>query len=170
MKPIREEAIEGRSNSKGIPVLYLSSDQDTSMAELRPQVAQIISCGRFVANRQLKLVDCCNSKENYNEGQLVFGKPKTDGEWNDQLWFLINKLFSQPVLNALNNAHYVPTQILSELFKSESYDGLYFKSHLGAGSNFVIFEPSYIDMERCILKFTEKVSYSFEEFDQSKHI
>lgn len=78
-------------------------------------------------------------------------------------------MFSQPVLNEPINAHYVPTQILSELFKDEGFDGLYFKSHLGPGINYVIFKPAYVDMTKCVLKHTKKVEYSFEEFDPSLH-
>jgi len=170
MKPISGLAIEGRSNPKGIPVLYLSSDEITSMSELRPQVAQIISCGQFVTNRELKLVNCCTEDNKYTETQLIFSQPASKEEWNDQLWFQINKLFSQPVLNEPHNALYVPTQILSELFNHEGFDGLYFKSHLGTGINYVIFEPANVDMTNCVLKYTQKVEYSFEEFDQRTHL
>lgn len=169
MKPIRGSAFEGRSNPKGISVLYLSDDEITSMSELRPAVAQIISCGQFVTNRDLKLVDCCTFSKDYTEVQLVFSKPDSEDEWNDQLWFQLNRMFSQPVLNEPSNAPYVPTQILSELFKDEGFDGVYFKSHLGPGINYVIFEPADVDMESCVLKHTKKVEYSFEEFDQRKH-
>lgn len=169
MKPIHGFAFEGRSNPKGIPVLYLSSDETTSMSELRPDVAQIISCGRFVSNQELKLVDCCTVSENYTKAQLVFSQPDSEEEWNNQLWFQLNKMFSQPVLNEPSNALYVPTQILSELINDEGFDGLYFKSHLGPGINYVIFEPACVDMENNELKYTKKVDYSFEEFDQSKH-
>ncbi len=170
MKPISGLAIEGRSNPKGIPVLYLSSDEITSMSELRPQVAQIISCGQFVTNRELKLVDCCTVGKNYTETQLYFSSPDSEEEWDDQLWFQLNKLFSQPVLNEPHNALYVPTQILSELFNHEGFDGLYFKSHLGPGINYVIFEPANVDMKNCALKYTKKVEYSFDEFDPRTHL
>lgn len=170
MKPICGLSIEGRSNPKGIPVLYLSDDDKTSMSELRPQVAQIISCAQFVTNRELKFVDCCTADNIYTEAQLIFGPPVSEEKWNDQIWFQIGKLFSQPVLNEPHNALYVPTQILSELFNDEGFDGLYFKSHLGPGINYVIFEPANVDMTDCVLKYTKKVDYSFVDFDQRTHL
>lgn len=169
MKPLRSSAFEGRSNPKGISVLYLSDDEITSMSELRPSVTQIISCGQFVTNRELKFVDCCTFSKDYKELQLVFSRPDSEDEWNDQLWFQLNRMFSQPVLNEPSNALYAPTQILSELFKDEGFDGVYFKSHLGPGINYVIFEPAYVDMENCALKYTKKVEYSFEVFDPREH-
>src|SRR5258708_31702309 len=36
MKPLRDRAREGRANPKGIPYLYLATDQDTAVAERRP--------------------------------------------------------------------------------------------------------------------------------------
>lgn len=166
MKPISGEATEGRANSKGIPVLYLSSDENTSMAELRPQVSQVISCGQFSTNRPLKLVDCCSAKNNYTRLQLVFGKPKTKEEWVDGIWFQINEAFSQPVVNGPNNAAYIPTQILSELFKHSGFDGLFCNSHLGSGYNYILFQPAYADMINCKLNTTKSVNYNFEVFDE----
>lgn len=167
MKPISGEATEGRANSKGIPVLYLSSDANTSMAELRPPVGQVISCGQFETNRALKLVDCCRTKNEYGRMQLIFWTPETRDEWLDGIWFLINETFSQPVVNEPNNAAYVPTQILSELFRHSGFDGLFCKSHLGSGVNYILFQPAYADMKNCELKITKSVSFNFEALDLS---
>ena len=166
MKPISGEATEGRANSKSIPVLYLSSDEDTSMAELRPQVGQVISCGQFKTNRTLKLVDCCSSKNKYTYLQLIFGTQNTTKEdLLDVIWFQINEAFSHPVVNEPNNAAYVPTQILSELFRHSGFDGLICKSHLGSGKNYILFQPVYADMENCKLMTTKSVTHIFEAFD-----
>ena len=167
MKPIRDKATEGRANSKGIPVLYLSSDAKTSMAELRPQVGQDISCGRFETNRTLKLVDCCSTRNEYTPGRFIFGKPKNIEEWEDGIWFQINEAFSQPVVNELNNAAYIPTQILSELFRHNGLDGLFCKSHLGLGNNYILFKPADAIMISCEIKTTKSVNFKFEVFDGS---
>ncbi|MDR3501739.1 MAG: RES family NAD+ phosphorylase [Legionella sp.] len=166
MKPIRGKAKEGRANSKGIPVLYLSSDADTSMAELRPQVGQDISCGQFQTNQALKLVDCCSTKNKYTRAQIAFGTPKNIEEWEDGIWFQINEAFSQPVINEPNNAAYIPTQILSELFKHSGLDGLFCKSHLGIGNNFILFQPFRANMIACEIRTTKSVSFEFEMFDR----
>lgn len=168
MKPISGEATEGRANPKSIPVLYLSSDADTSMAELRPQVGQVISCGQFKTNRTLKLVDCYSWKNKYTRPQFIFGTPKTKEEWLDGIWFQVNEAFSQPVVNEPNNAAYVPTQILSELFRHSGFDGLVCKSHLGAGKNYILFQPAYADMQNCELMTTKSVNFIFETFDKSR--
>ena len=169
MKPLRYVAFEGRANPKGIPVMYLSDDSITSMSELRPQIGQVISCAKFLTTRELKFVDCCTSEKKYNEAQICLMVPKSQEEWRDYLWFQIGQMFSQPIINEGNFAPYVPTQIISEIFKNENYDGFYFKSHLGPGINFVLFESSDVNMVESDLRVVKKVDYSFEDFDPQKH-
>ena len=45
MKPLERIALEGRTNPKGIPYLYLSSKKETAMSEVRPWIGGYISLG-----------------------------------------------------------------------------------------------------------------------------
>ena len=47
MKPILNRGKEGRGNPKGISYLYLSNDENTALAELRPHLGQYISSAQF---------------------------------------------------------------------------------------------------------------------------
>ena len=68
MRPISHSATEGRANqagrqalddAKGIPYLYLSTDKETAMAEVRPSVGNYISVGQFGKTlKPLSLIDC----------------------------------------------------------------------------------------------------------------
>jgi len=60
---------------------------------------------------------------------------------------------------------YLPTQILSELFKHNGLDGLFCKSHLGSGNNYILFEPAYVNMISCEIKTTKSINFKFDEFD-----
>ena len=53
MKPVEGCAAEGRANPKGIPVLYLSTRQDTAMSEVRPWLGSFVSCAQFRTTRPL---------------------------------------------------------------------------------------------------------------------
>lgn len=53
MKPLRDSAREGRANPKGIPCLYLATDKETAMSEVRPWIGSIISTGQFSTTREL---------------------------------------------------------------------------------------------------------------------
>jgi len=172
MKPVPKKTSDGRANSKEIPVLYLSSDEKTSMSELRPPVGAIISCGYFKTNKDLMIVNCYSNKKEYSDGELLFCEPKTQSEFLDRLWYEINYSFSQPVSNDDNSSEYIPTQILAELFRSKGFDGLCCKSHLGPGLNYILFETHYADMEKCVLKEVKAVNYDFNDFieNEIKHI
>jgi hypothetical protein len=58
MKPLTDCAHEGRANPKGIPILYLATERDTAMLEVRPWLGSSISIVRFKAQRDLRVVDC----------------------------------------------------------------------------------------------------------------
>ncbi len=144
MKPTPEYATEGRANPKGIPYLYLSNDQNTSMMELRPHLGQTISCGEFEVSRNLTVIDCYSVERKFGNLELIFQPPTEQLGIVQAIWSQINDAFAKPVSNSDTASDYVPTQILSELFKSQGYDGICCKSGLGQGHNFILF-----DMESC---------------------
>ena len=58
MKPLPEASTEGRANPKGIPALYVATDPDTAMSEVRPNLASSISLAELEVCHDLKIVDC----------------------------------------------------------------------------------------------------------------
>ncbi len=58
MIPPRNRAREGRINPKGIPCLYLSTNRETAIAEVRPGRHTLVSVGLFQTDRSLSVVDC----------------------------------------------------------------------------------------------------------------
>jgi len=57
MNPLPQKVKEGRVNSNRVPVLYLSTDRETAMAECRPWIAAHISIGMFYTIQNLKILD-----------------------------------------------------------------------------------------------------------------
>jgi hypothetical protein len=51
---------------------------------------------------------------------------------------------SKPVLPHKKDLEYLPTQYLCELIKDTNFDGIAFKSSLGKGDNYVIFNDSLL--------------------------
>ena len=58
MKPLQDQASEGRANPKGIPYLYLATEKETAMSEVRPWPNSRISVGKLKTVRELRLIDC----------------------------------------------------------------------------------------------------------------
>lgn len=162
MRPQRNSAKEGRVNPKGIPCLYLSNDRDTALSEVRPWVGSSISLGRFQTIKALRVVDF--SADDDGKIFIHWRKEEPSPEKCEKaVWRHINRAFSMPVTATEDQADYVSTQILSELFKSNGYDGLVYKSSCGAGHNIALFD---IDAARLLsghLYQAKSVKFNFRE-------
>ncbi len=161
MKPLRNSASEGRANPKGIPCLYVATDKETAMSEVRPWLGSIISIGKFKVKRKLKILDF----------SIAIGKRKfhlpfnelSETETIETVWANIDSAFSIPVkLSDLNSA-YAPTQIISEFIKSKGYDGIAYKSSLAEGHNIALFDLDSADVIDCFTYEPVSVKYHFKE-------
>lgn len=162
MKPNADFVLDGRVNPRGIACLYLASDAETAMAEVRPWVGSYVSLGYFKMLRDMKVVDCSKDKRT---SLWVFTKPAdlSPEERERVVWGDIGHALSRPITPDESPTEYVPTQILAEAFRAHGYDGIVYKSLLGEGHNIALFEPSSADLVSCGLYETESISFKFEQ-------
>ena len=139
MKPLQYEASEGRVNPKGIPCLYLATDQETAMAEVRPWLHSDISVWQFKTVRELRLIDCSVHAPKTGGFRFFFEEPD-EKEKEKAVWADIDRAFSRPVTLSDKSSDYVPTQIIAELFKTNGSDGILYKSSLADGLNLALFD------------------------------
>jgi hypothetical protein len=172
MKPPLHSAREGRVNPKGIPCLYLATDKDTAMAEVRPWIGSYLSVGQFETLKDLAFVDC--SVEHANIISHVYSKEPGPDEREKAVWAYIDHAFSEPVSVDESSADYAPTQILGEAFRSHGYDGIVYKSLLGEGFNVALFDINAADLVNCFLYKVKSVTFGFDEaaspYFVSKHL
>jgi hypothetical protein len=159
MTPSHEYASDGRVNPKGITALYLSSTRETAMSEVRPWLRAEISCARFLTTRLLRIVDCSK----HAEKNLLGWDAVLPEEVQEAVWASIDRGFSRPVDSAAGSTEYIPTQILSELFKSLGFDGVRYKSALHDGHNLALFNVDMAKMVDCQLFDTKRIVYEFSE-------
>jgi RES domain len=164
MKPIANKGKEGRANPKGISYLYLSSDENTALAELRPHLGQYISSARFRMQKNLRIVDCYSISKHYSHVECIFDPPQSQEEIGNAVWSMINDAFTKPVTNEDESSDYVPTQILAEHFKSKGFDGACFKSSMGLGHNFILFNLEDAEFINCTVMETKSINYAFKKF------
>src|SRR5262249_23139032 len=88
MKPLADQAIEGRVNPKGIPCLYLALDKNTAMSEARPWPSSILTVARFSLVKAVRLVDC-----SLDDDSWLDSPDNVKAVWSD-----INDAFAQPVV------------------------------------------------------------------------
>ena len=163
MKPIASRVTEGRVNPKGIPVLYLSTRRDTAMSEVRPGLGSLVSCAYFKTKRALRIVDFSVHQD--SDISFFFGEPNTI-EKEQAVWTQIDHAFSEPTTSRDDSTDYVPTQVIAELFKSEGFDGIAYKSAFGNdGYNIALFDIADADLANCSLYKVTDAMYSFREED-----
>lgn len=146
MKPLPEKATEGRVNPKGIPYLYLSTDEKTAISEVRPWVGSYITVVQFETCRDLKIVDCSRCdidpmNTTVRDLDLLWKLvPPEPEEATKIVWRWIDMAFSKPVDRCDSSADYVSTQIIAELFKTNGFDGVKYRSLFNGGKNIALFD------------------------------
>jgi RES domain-containing protein len=158
MLPLPYRATEGRANPKGIPYLYAATDKKTAMSEMRSWVGDYLSVAEIKISSELMLVDC--TKLEFRELRLVGLRPHS---FESETWGFVNAAFSRPVTADDDIADYAPTQAIAESFRHAGYRGVKYRSSVGDGSNFVLFELSDVEVGPRSLHRTTKACYSFEE-------
>ena len=156
--PPREKAIEGRVNSAGISRLYLASDVDTTIHEVRASAFDIITVGTFKLKEDITVVDLKNIDkispfiEDLNCLQYAINKEHLN-KINDELGKTLRRSDSK--------LDYIPTQFISDFIKSithankAEYAGIEYNSTMNPnGYNLSIFYPHIFE---CIAAQTYRI-------------
>jgi hypothetical protein len=164
MKPLADKASDGRANPRGIACLYLATQKETAVLEVRPLIGSYVSVAQFRVLKDLRLVDC-SSDETGNLARFL-KKDWTPEEVEKQVWSDINRAFSEPVERGDDSLDYIPTQIITETFKVNGFDGIAYKSSYGEdGFNVALFDVGSADVINCGLYRIKDVSVTLSEQD-----
>ena len=160
--PSSVQAGNGRANPKGIAYLYLATNIDTAIAEVRPVKNAQISVSKVSLLGDIKVVDF--------SGQLYVPSPFAMRNLRQELERThllkqIGECFAMPIDPASTDIEYVPTQFISEYIKNLGYDGFVFQSSLGSGLNYVIFDPKKAEVQEANLYRVKDIQYIFEPTD-----
>ena len=167
MKPLQGRATEGRANPKGIPVLYLSTQRETAMSEVRPWLGSFVTCAHFKTLRALRIIDL--SVHHGRSPKLYLREPDAP-QRERSVWTQIDQAFSEPTTTADDAADYVPTQVIAELFKNEGCDGIAYKSAFGDnGYNVALFDPAAAELTNCTLYEVKSLDFVFEQADNTEY-
>lgn len=87
----------------------------------------------------------------------------SDEQKLEAVWAYIDHAFSTPVTDSDSQPDYVPTQIISELFKREGFDGVVYKSLVAEGYNVALFDRECVELRSCHLFEARKMAIEFTE-------
>lgn len=142
-KPSEKLVGNGRANPVGIPCLYVASDADTAVAEIRPHKGEVVCVAEFKVESELSFVDLRNPRSKISPFSLDEENLRMVHRNMSYLCRLGDEL-TMPILPRTAHLDYLPSQYLCEFIKSRGYDGVIYKSAMGSGVNYAIFNDSKV--------------------------
>ena len=159
--PPKYKTKSGRANPPGISFIYLATDKETALSEVRPWKGAKVSIAKFILNIDLKVIDLTD---------INIGSPfqyKGDLKEEIEKRYLLQKLdckLKEPINPDHSDIEYVPTQFITEFIRSENYDGIIYDSAMGPGKNIVLFNDVNVDKDSTNLFEVKNISYGFDEY------
>lgn len=138
--PPKQRAAHGRANPAGIPYLYLASDAETAVSEIRPHTGETATVAEFELPEALKIVDLREPRRSISPFLLVRDDKELD---RGDIGFLdqLGRELTRPIVPQTAAIDYIPTQYLCEYIKSCGFDGIIYSSSVGDGVNLALFNP-----------------------------
>lgn len=139
----KERAANNRMSPAGVPLLYVSREVDTCIAEVRPSIGDTVVVGCFLSTAQLKFFDFTMLSKGLQHAPLSFFDPSYQKRsQNRDLLKYLHEEIARPV--RASDTEYVVTQALAEFIryhKKWAFDGIAFQSvQCEGGVNYVLFD------------------------------
>ncbi|RUX10538.1 RES domain-containing protein [Mesorhizobium sp. M8A.F.Ca.ET.059.01.1.1] len=156
-----QRASAGRMNRAGVSVLYVASEIETALAEIRPHPGHTISVAGFRPTRSFRVArfdvpigNFCNSDKRLDEYALIHH---------------VDSLLSLPVVPEERHL-YATTQLLADVLIRRGFDAISYRSSVGTGKNLCVFEPSLFtfDETAATVRFVDKLDYQFSSVATSR--
>lgn len=163
--PPKEKRMAGRVNPDGIGVLYLASEANTALSEVRASAFDFVTIGKFRAKEDLRVVDLSGllsvTPFSYESESALLNHAINLGILKD-----IVSDIAKPMRRSDSSLEYLPTQYIAELIKSEGYSGVEYKSTIAKnGFNLAIFNEDLFECVETSLIEVEKLEYTSKLFD-----
>lgn len=163
--PPAGKSLEGRANARGIVCLYVASDVDTTLHEVRAGVFDFVSVGTFQLKKDITVVDLRAIAE---ISPFVEGLDYLDHAINKQYLEKLNIEMSKSLRRSDSTLDYVPTQYIVDFIKSithngkQEYDGIEYNSTTNPGGyNLSIFNPDVFECMAVDAYDIEQLHYTF---------
>jgi len=159
----------GRINPEGITVLYLSSEKETALKEVRASVFDFVTIGDFIATKNdIKVVDLLKlatispfllQDKNERDASIL-----TRYVINRKVLKDISTEVAKPLRRSDSSLEYLPTQFIAEFIKSQGYDGVEYASTMSEHSyNLAMFNKESFKCENTYVCEISKLSYETKE-------
>ena len=128
----------------GIPYLYCATDAETAIAEIRPYKHARVCVASFELTKPLNFADLCNPQVTISPFVLIEDDDDDLRLLRRYMPFLtrMGEELSKPVSPDKSHLEYLPSQYLCEFLKQSGFHGVVYKSSVGSGLNYAIFDDS----------------------------
>lgn len=151
----------GRVNPEGIGVIYLSLDEHTVLNEIRANIYDYVTIGKFKTKKSIRVV---NLSEISHISPFIFFDEIERFAVNRSIFQEMSLEIAKPLRRNDSSLEYLPTQFISEYVKSQGYDGVEYKSTLrDGGSNLALFDESLVECVDVRTVEVTSVNYDISE-------
>lgn len=160
--PPKEVLSLGRANPYGINYLYLATDVETVIGEVRPKNGDYLTIGRFKVKNTIKVIKLSRVAT----GGGTIGDKPTANETSNFMIFLSNE-FRKPI-DKFKELEYLPMQYFTEYCKSKGINGVKFlssvmNSNLNEHFNITLFDDRDIDYMDSEVQHIKEIKYVSEK-------
>jgi len=144
LKPPPDLVTSGRANPLGIAYLYVASDPETAIAEVRGHKGDMVTVASFRVTKELGFYDlrspraCMSPFSQLDDLQVI----------HEHLGYFesFERALSEPITPSRANLDYLPSQYLCEAIKKLGFHGILYGSSVGVGYNCVVFADEYLEI------------------------
>jgi len=154
----------GRANPVGIPCLYVASDTNTAIAEIRPHKGEMVCVAEFEVDGKIQLADLRYPRKTISPFLLSEEQIKLLRRYMEYLSRLSEEL-TMPVLPKTAHLEYLPSQYLCEFIKHCGFDGVIYRSAMGAGVNYAIFNDAKVKGIDVQQYYIDDISVAYSEYN-----
>lgn len=152
-------ASDGRVNASGISCLYLSTERETTIHEIKAGTHDFVTIGRFRLKEDISIVNLINLHQisPFRTALIDF----TQHAINRKHLQKIGNEIARPLRRQDSPLDYLPTQYISDFIKSKGYKGIEYKSTMhDSGRNLAIFNEELLEcIDVSVVKIKE-INYS----------
>lgn len=141
--PPNESAKPGRANSKGQSCLYLSSNKNTTVKEIRAHAFDYVTIATFKTKEELRVLDLSSIT---HTSPFYSGANKVEYLINEQHLRNIENDMAKPMSSTDSDLDYLTTQFISDFAKYLGYDGVKYYSTFDKDS----YNLALFDVNACI--------------------
>lgn len=144
--PPARKATPGRANPVGIPYLYVGSERDTAVREVRPHPGEILTIAEFTIEKEVQLIDLRNPRSMITPFSMADVEDVAGVRGDIDFLERLGQELKTPVLPNAAAIDYIPSQYLCEFIKQIGYDGVVYESSVSDGINLALFVPSQAEV------------------------